>query len=255
MDRVDLWLPVALVALCLNPALAQEPGLAVQLPTFSHFSVGTTVLVPDRGSAFMGGIGRSVSGRSTFGTPLLPFRPFRNTAIGTGHGAMSTHVSVWIHDFQAMDEYLLNQAPRTVRPGAGHVGLAATDRRPASLDPAWNPAGGIDSTWRAANGDRADPASGQQWQSASQPARPMPLLDVAEEQRRRQSLAETRSTEAEAFFLRGQEAEASGKANVARIYYQMAARRATGPLQNEVLARLRALAGQDSAGSLARSND
>jgi hypothetical protein len=231
--------------------------LAVQLPTFSHFSVGTTVSVPDRGSAYMGGINRSSSGRSTFGTPLLPFRPFRNTAIGSSQGAMSVHASAWIHDFEAMDEYLLNQAPRTVHAGSGARNLVTTDSRPASLDPAWNTSGaGIASNWNAASSGRGgEVVSGGQWQAAPPSPPVAPLLDAAQEQRRREAQAETRSSEAEAFFIRGQEAETSGKANVARIYYQMAARRATGEFQNEVLARLRALTHPDTAGSLVRSND
>lgn len=250
--RILLWL--ALVGLSPGLAVAQEPGLAVQLPTFSHFSVGTTVSVPDRGSAYMGGIGRSASGRSSFGVPLLPMRPFRNDAIGSSLSAMSTHVSVWIHDFEAMDDYLLNHAPRTVGPGAGHFSATSGSRVPASLDPAWNRSSGIASTWNATGIGRADTASERQWRPAAQPPA-APLLDVAQEQRRRQSLAETRSSEAEAFFIRGQEAEASGKVNVARIYYQMAARRATGEFQNEVLAHLRALAQEDTAGAIAQSID
>jgi len=43
------------------------------------------------------------------------------------------------------------------------------------------------------------------------------------------------------WFQRGREAEASGKANVARIYYQMAARRASGELRQQIQGRLDAL--------------
>ncbi len=43
------------------------------------------------------------------------------------------------------------------------------------------------------------------------------------------------------YFERGKQAEASGKRHVARIYYEMALRRASGPLKDEVAARMRAL--------------
>ncbi len=259
MRRASLYLPAVLMAgLAGSPGFAQLPGSAVQLPTFSQFSVGTTVSVPDRGSALMGGINRSASGRNSFRSPTLPFRPFKNTAIGSEQSAMGMHVSARIHDFEAMDEYLLSQPPRTVQAGGGARNVAGIDNRPAGLDPARH-AAGIASTWNAVPADRgggaaAHPADGQ-WQSARKPAPAAPLLSVAEERRRREAHAESRSAEAEAFFLRGQEAEASGKANVARIYYQMAARRATGELQHEVLGRLRDIAHPETAGSLARSAD
>ena len=39
----------------------------VQLPTFSFFTVQTTVSVPDSGGAFLGGIGRGADGGSSRG--------------------------------------------------------------------------------------------------------------------------------------------------------------------------------------------
>ena len=55
-----------------------------------------------------------------------------------------------------------------------------------------------------------------------------------------------RSAEADDYFARGQQAEADGKMAVAKIYYQMAARRATGDLKQQVLARLDAVSGRTS---------
>ncbi len=250
MRRRNLGLSLALLFAYACPAVGQAPGTAVQLPTFSQFGVGTTVSVPDRGSGFMGGISRSSSGRNSFRSPLLPFRPFKNTAVGSQLGAMNMHVSAWIHDFEAMDEYLLSQPPRTVLGGPGPrrpaAGLARSE--PRSLDPAWNAGGG---------GSRVAASSHKpaQWNAPAKPAPAAPLLNVDDEQRRREAQAENRSAEAEAFFVRGQEAEAAGKANVARIYYQMVARRATGDLQREVLARLRSLSEAETAGAVARSGD
>jgi len=53
------------------------------------------------------------------------------------------------------------------------------------------------------------------------------------------------NSDAMGYWQRGQNAEASGKPGVAKIYYQMALRRASGPLKDQILARLQALsAGQ-----------
>ena len=53
-SRVIGWFIVAALAAGASPAAAQRAN-AVQLPTFSFFSVDTTVSVPDRGSASLGG--------------------------------------------------------------------------------------------------------------------------------------------------------------------------------------------------------
>ncbi len=254
MQRSILSFSFALAMTWTGAAGAQQPGSAVQLPTFSQFSVGTTVSVPDRGSAYMGGINRSASGRTSYGVPMLPFRPFRNTAIGSSQGASSMHMSAWIHDFEAMDDYLLNQAPRTVQSGMGPRQAIADSRQPPSLDPAWNVARGGRS--EVGGGSVAGtPHGAASWQPAAEAAPSAGLPTVDEERQRRQNLADTRATEAHDFFQRGQTAEAAGKTNVAKIYYQMAARRATGDLQAEVLAKLQAIAQEQTGQSVARSGD
>jgi hypothetical protein len=50
-----------------------------------------------------------------------------------------------------------------------------------------------------------------------------------------------RASEADDFYLRARQAEADGKKNVARIYYQMAARRASGELKSQISSRLAAM--------------
>src|SRR5207244_3656119 len=59
----------ALICLTFQPASAQT----VQLPTFTFFSVGTTVSVPDQGAAFLGGVNRASQGRNEFGIPGMAF--------------------------------------------------------------------------------------------------------------------------------------------------------------------------------------
>ena len=70
---------------------------------------------------------------------------------------------------------------------------------------------------------------------------------MAAEQANRAARQATRTEEADSYFARGQQAEADGKPNVAKIYYQMAARRATGELKQQVQARLDAVSGRNSA--------
>ncbi|MDO4571073.1 MAG: hypothetical protein Q4D38_11855 [Planctomycetia bacterium] len=96
-----------LLTLCAASLLYAQ---TVQLPTFEHFDVSTTVSVPDRGAAYMGGIQRAASGGSERGTPILPFR---NRSFGSDMSASGVQTSVYIHDFEAMDEEILNSPSGT----------------------------------------------------------------------------------------------------------------------------------------------
>jgi hypothetical protein len=86
---------VAVVAVAVSlwavEALAQTTAPAVpstvQLPTFHFFTSTGTVVVPDGGDAFLGGVGGSAAGRVDRGIPGLPSRPFTNSAIGSATGA------------------------------------------------------------------------------------------------------------------------------------------------------------------------
>ena len=228
MKLSPTYLSLALAMILAGSAVAQRQGSAVQLPTFSMFGLGTTVSVPDRGSVYLGGINRAATGRNEFGVPLLPLRPFKNSAIGMQRGASQMHVTATIHDFEAMDEYLLGQ-PTTFR----------------SLSSQQQPRSAVAALGRTLQ--PRVPGAGSSWTPA-RPSDDQPTMSVAEARARRVRKQEVRDEEAEEFFARGQKAESEGKANVARIYYQMAARRATGELQQQVLAKLDA-AGRAQAGS------
>lgn len=163
MRRRVTWLSLIVVGVVASSAFAQPPvggsleqtttewpGTTVQLPTFSFFSVGTTVSVPDRGSAYLGGIKRAATGRNEFGVPMLPFRPFKNTGIGREVSASSVHVTATIHDFEAMDEFLLSQPtafsrslqsrPTVNSPGGAAAALGKTfqPKNPA-VGSSWTP--------------------------------------------------------------------------------------------------------------------
>lgn len=101
--RVSLALAcLAVAADGLSTARAQQ--ITVQQPVFSNFSVATTVSVPDRGSALLGGVssaGDFASQRGPLGLAGRSRGSFRNHQNVTAH--------VYIHDFEAMDRYLLSR--------------------------------------------------------------------------------------------------------------------------------------------------
>ncbi len=92
-------------------------GQTVQLPTFSNFSVNTTVSVPDRGSASLGGIGSSRVGSTSRGIPGLGRvpgfgNPFRARAIGRQAGSSQARVHATIIDHREWDAAVLAEAKR-----------------------------------------------------------------------------------------------------------------------------------------------
>jgi hypothetical protein len=99
------------VALAAGEAAAQQAQV-VQLPTFSFFTVSTTVSVPDSGGAFSGGERRFSSGHTAFGPAWGRQRGFGRDAGGGG-----LRVAGQIHDFEAMDKALLSKgSPGQVEP-------------------------------------------------------------------------------------------------------------------------------------------
>ncbi len=218
-----------------SSADAQQNAVAVQLPTFSFFSVRTTVVVPDSGGAYLGGIGRASSGSSVFGTPL-----FRNGAIGLerSHAGMSVHAT--IHDFEAIDALLLGQ-----KAGApsGHGAQGATrDAIPPLLRRRIGVP--VDGTvLHPAEDGRAPQPDAQRFQPpADDPGR----SSLADLRRTQQQQAATEDADAAAYFQRGQRAADAGNLGAARVYFQMAARRASGPLRQAALEQLASL-GSSSA--------
>ena len=114
---------------------AQVPT-TVQLPTFHYFTSTGTVVVPDGGEAFLGGIGSAAAGRTEQGILGLPSRPFTNSSIGSSTGAGNVSVSAQIHDFEAMDRAVLGETAdgSEVRPSlAGSRLLAATKLGPEPI--------------------------------------------------------------------------------------------------------------------------
>lgn len=195
---------------------AQAPT-TLQFPTFSSFSASTSVAVPDRGSIVVGGVDRGAEGVLSQGVPGASHVPgasrlFRNQAVGREVGQSSAQVSVWIHDLRAMDEALLAEAR---------------------------------SNRAAVNGDANDPAASRGGNARGRMApsgeRPVAVDSIAEIQRQRALEVERAETEARDLLRQGDQASVDGKPGVARIYYQMAARRSPSTLGPEIQARLRRL--------------
>lgn len=96
--------------------------IAVQEPVIEQFSGGTTVFVPDRGRAFVGGVGRSASSSSSYG----PFRGNRN--FGRSMSGTGVSVHVWIHDFDELDRQALEAAGNSASSRAGSHPRSRADR-------------------------------------------------------------------------------------------------------------------------------
>ena len=220
--RIMLWTCVMAGTGAGAGTVSAQAPTTLQFPTFSSFSSSTSVAVPDRGSIVVGGVERGAQGllsQGVSGASHVPGagRLFRNQAVGREVGQSSAQVSVWIHDLRAMDEALLAEA----RSNRGTSDPAAND--PAANDPA------------AARG--GDARGGM----APRGERPVAVDSIAEIRRQRALEVDRAETEARDLLRQGDQASVDGKPGVARIYYQMAARRSPSTLGPEIQARLRRL--------------
>lgn len=98
---------LVVVSLIAAGASSIATAQVVQLPSYNFTTIGTTVSVPDRGAAYLGGVYRSSEGSTIRGVPLVPFK---NRAIGSSSGASTMSVHATLIDLAAMDEALLAKA-------------------------------------------------------------------------------------------------------------------------------------------------
>ncbi len=220
-------------AICVSPAIAaaQVRFGAVQLPTFNFFTVNTTVEVPDSGAGFAGGVGSGASGCSQFGIPGLGSRPFTNVADGSTRSGGGVSVSAEIHDFDAMDKQLLG-ADFDRRTSADALADAAAVRKlPMMLRPVI--------------GAKPSPTSPLAIDAAGGTS----LAEM-----RRQQVAEDSAAQREAqrLFDQAVDLQSAGKPGVAKVFYQMASRRATGELKERAQAAVRELNTERQSASAAR---
>jgi hypothetical protein len=194
------------------PPVSQAPT-TVQLPTFSFFTVQTTVSVPDGGGAYLGGINRGASGSTMRG-----IGPLKNRAIGSARAASGVSVSATIIDHEEIDRALLATAAanrsQAANPTAAKAAALSSSvgRRPAA------PAAGVDA------GDAAH--------------LPDSLAAIRE---RNSAAANIEASELAGYFARARQAETDGKVAVAKVFYQMVARRDRGELKYEAEKRLASL--------------
>lgn len=183
-----------LALLCTTDLIQQckAQNVTVQLPTFEQFGVSTTVVVPDRGSLFLGGVNGSSRGGSRFG-PGLPGLGNRATGRAIDAGGMS--ISATIIDHSEIDRALLAEAAR---------------RRGDKFDIHGRP---------VADAPRLSPAVTRQVSPPRErdlrPARPTRRYVRSE-----RSGSRAESHLAETYLQRAERAEAKGEPYQAKIFYQ-----------------------------------
>ena len=203
-----------LVASSAGSALAQN--LTVQQPSVSNFSVGTTVVVPDNGGAFLGGVKRGAMGRSSYG----PFRSGSALGLESSAGGMSAHVQ--IHDMAEMDRQVLNSAAAR---DETHVKL------PSHAEHAWQAMKD-----RPSRGRFAQAASSRQdFQGGVDGGTSRSVVSVAT------------VDQGQAYLAKGRTLVAQGKVDLAKVYFRMADKLGIEGAKSEL-----ALANQKSARTVTR---
>jgi len=201
-------LSLALILVAVGIAGAQQPvpvgqlpATTVQLPSFSVFSVNTTVSVPDRGGMYLGGVSRARDGSTTRG-----FGPLANRGIGSDRAASGISVHATIHDLDELDQAVLAEAAAKRGPIDPILAKAELIRRGVAVDRGADQGGLANS--------------------------------VAAIRAKNAAAADARASEAADLLAKAEAAEAEGKASVAKIYYQIVTRRDAGQLKQIAESRL-----------------
>jgi hypothetical protein len=219
--RCVVW-PLASV-LFVAPVLlpvAEVRGQAVQLPTFGHFTVSTTVSVPDGGTMAIAG-NRHLSESYAFGArrplfgPLGTWRTSRRSLYDEQVGVSAAVTDLRQHDARILAEAAARSSVRADRDRGEPtlaLGAGSSGSSPAADGPG--------------RSERIDPGH----------------FSVDELRRQREEAESLKQQEARAWFQRAVVAERDGKAAVARAYYRNALRDADEALREEIAARLRSAA-------------
>jgi tetratricopeptide (TPR) repeat protein len=241
-----------LVALHAGPALGQVVVQSeIVVPRRSVFTLGTSISVPDRGEAALGGVRSSSDLRSEF-------RPGWGRGIARSAMAQDASVRVEISDVREIDDMLgLNGAQAE----AGPTGFAASLRQYASgasrtvevlRDEESGAVSAEAQATSAVRRARALQGQGQlveaarEWRAAldrygsaiDRGEAIQALAQLREQPEVAESLAETRAA---AWLERGRAAEADGKLRMARTYYQSASRLNSTPSARSAAERLAAI--------------
>lgn len=221
--RFTLYAVLVASSLIASHACAQ----AVQLPTFRYFSVQTTVSVPDRGGALLGGVDRASSGSTSRG-----FGPLRNRASGSSVGSSIASVHATIIDHNELDQAVLAEARR--RRGDTPLMLRNRGERDVSVsrsdDPLLRKADQLSRNVAAREVERPRAAQEE------------PVESLAEIRARAASRADAKQAEAAAKFAAGLASQEAGKFASARGYFEAAARLGDEELRQQALERLATIA-------------
>ena len=228
MNKRTLLLVSSLCVLGTASAHAQ----AVQLPTYQSFSVGTTVSIPDRGAAYLGGVTRGAWSSSSRGVPGLSQIPgvnrlFTNRGIGSSVSSTHAYATATIIDQAEMDRMVLAEA--AARRGVS-VAASETDRRAAYLS---------EYVARSPKAIDATPLVAHRPESPDATAR----LTAARTEREAQMLV---------YLHRAEAAEAAGNLGAARCCYSVLVRRGNDEQQQLAASRMAALAAPATDDKLAR---
>lgn len=185
------------------PLFAQQP-VTLQLPTFSYFTVSTSVLVPDGGSAYLGSVNRARSGSTYRGVPFASKTPFHSplaTNRGTSHTVAGSNMSVHatIIDHADLDQQVLAQA--VAQRGILAANVAAEKPQPTAT----------------------------------------PIASITEIRQQQLAADDAKQQAARELFDKAVAYEEARQTGLAKIYFRMAAGRAVGDLKADALARLASL--------------
>ncbi|WP_145090464.1 hypothetical protein [Anatilimnocola aggregata] len=173
--------------------------------------------VPDGGGILLGGMNRAADSSVTRGLPLGkgPLTGSRGLSSVRSGANMSVHAT--IIDHQELDAAVLAEAAARRAARGEDPAAMAVHQKADNL------------TRNLARPQRSTPVH-----TSAQPS----LADIQE---RNELAAANRSAEAESYLAKAQAAEAANKPGVAKIYYQMVARRDQAGLKQQAEARLAAL--------------
>lgn len=213
---------------------------AVQLPTFRYSTVNTTVSVPDRGAVHLGGVNRAATASTSRGVPLLGKVPglgplTRNRGISRTTSATSMSVHATIIDHAELDRQVLAEAARRRLASGVRIADPSLARRADFLSR--NVGRNISSFEAPGTHSIADRAP-----------------SVEDIRRRNESAQTKRNNEAASYYAKGQSAFANGKRGAAKVYFNMAARRASGALKSQVDDALADLSGVAARSSVASTD-
>ena len=220
---------VPLTCLLTVSIVSAQQNQTIQLPTWNVNTINTTVTVPDGGTGLLGGVNYALEGSVSRGVPLLnkiPYlnRLFRNQAIGRDVGASNYTIIPRIINLEEEEFRQTGVSPETLSYFENRSPIVAGA-------PGLDPAVARKAQFITNNIARHDVDARHDDDAGAIPA-------VAEVRRQNDLAKARRAAEAAELYAEGQRAEAEGKANVAKIYYQMASRHADGQLRNRIAARL-----------------